>query len=482
MLEQRHYRQKLALFVMDMVAFFLALRLAIFLRYEAGIEFAKGGTAPWQAILEAFPFVALVWLMVNIGTGSYRLRQSAFHEITAVVKATAVTFAAVLATTFFYRGFSYSRGMMIFLIPLVLVTVVAARMSFRALRRRVLRRFAGRSTVGILGTNAVAVSLAEALRTEDEYYELIGAVDTPGTRQEGELLDEAGVRRLGAFEELDTLCEVHDLHMLILVDRHLSDEETLSTIEICMRNHVTWNMVPAVHELLLDSARVEVVDGIPMIGMRRSNITGFNWFIKRGFDVLASALLLLLAAPLMLGTAIAIRLSSKGPIFYVQQRVGYRGQVFPFFKFRSMHVGNSDAIHREYTKKWITENAAHEDRGEVQVHKITNDPRIFPVGAFIRKYSIDELPQLLNVLRGEMSLIGPRPAVPYEVEVYREWHRRRFEAPPGITGLWQVSGRNRLSFEEMVQLDIEYLENWSFFRDIQILWRTIRVVLFEHAY
>lgn len=477
--EQRYYQQKLALFVIDMIAFFAALRFAIFLRYESGLPFTKGGSAPWQAILEAFPFVAVVWLVVSLAGGGYRIRQSALDELTAVLRASALTFGALLAATFFYRGFSYSRGMMIFLIPSFVLTVSTVRIVFRLLRRRVLHRFAGRSRVAILGHNTVAQELIRALQQESDYYELVGVLDTPNTRG-ADVEIEAPM--LGHFEQLDSICQDHDLRMLILVDRYLSDEQVLSTIEICMRHQVTWNMVPAVHELLLDRARVEVVDGIPMVGMRRSNITGFNWFVKRGFDVIASAVLLILAAPLMLAVAVAIALSSRGPIFYVQQRVGYRGQVFPFFKFRSMHVGNSDAIHREYTKKWITENKAHEANGEQAIHKIARDPRVFPVGQFIRKYSVDELPQLLNVLRGEMSLIGPRPALPYEVEVYREWHRRRFEAPPGITGLWQVSGRNRLSFEEMVKLDIEYLENWSLLRDLHILWQTIRVVLFEHAY
>lgn len=477
--EQRHYQQKFALFVIDMIAFFAALRFAIFLRYESGLPFAKGGSAPWQAISEAFPFVAVVWLVVSLAGGGYRIRQSALDELTAVLRASALTFGALLAATFFYRGFSYSRGMMVFLIPSFVLTVSLVRIAFRLLRRRVLHRFAGRSRVAILGHNAIAQELIRALRQESEYYELVGVLDTPNTRSTNVEI-EAPI--LGHFEQLDSICQDHDLRMLILVDRYLSDEQVLSTIEICMRHQVTWNMVPAVHELLLDRARVEVVDGIPMVGMRRSNITGFNWFVKRSFDVVASTFLLVLAAPLMFAVALAIALSSRGPIFYVQQRVGYRGQVFPFFKFRSMHVGNSDAIHREYTKKWITENQAHEASGAKAIHKIARDPRVFPVGQFIRKYSVDELPQLLNVLRGEMSLIGPRPALPYEVEVYREWHRRRFEAPPGITGLWQVSGRNRLSFEEMVKLDIEYLENWSLLRDLHILWQTIRVVLFEHAY
>lgn len=483
MREQRLYKQKLALFVLDMVAFYLALRAAIFLRYDAGFDFAKGGPAPWQQILEAFPFVAVVWLGANLAVGSYRIRQSVIEELGSVAKASALTFVSVLAASFFYREFSYSRGMMIFLVPSVFVLVGGTRIVFRVLRRRVLLKYAGQARVAILGKNAVAAELLRAFRREGDEYSVVGWMHSRADAAKSDI--ELDAPELGSIEDLDTVCAEHRIDMLVLVDRHMSDEAMLRTIESCMKNQVSWNMVPGVHDLLLDRARVELIDGIPMVGMRRTNIVGFNWWTKRGFDVATSALLLLLAAPLMVAVAIAIKMSSRGPVFYVQRRVGYRGQVFPFFKFRSMHVNNDDGIHREYTKKWIRQNEAHsvaDDGGGDEVHKITNDPRVFAVGRFIRKFSVDELPQLLNVLRGEMSLIGPRPALPYEVEVYREWHRRRFEAPPGITGLWQVSGRNRLSFEEMVKLDIEYLENWSFLRDVQILWQTVRVVLFEHAY
>lgn len=214
----------------------------------------------------------------------------------------------------------------------------------------------------------------------------------------------------------------------------------------------------------------------------RSNITGRNARLKRLFDVLAGAALLVPAAPIMIAAAAIIKVSSRGPAFHVGPRVGYRGKVFQFIKFRSMDVGNDDQIHRDYVKRWITEGkaSANEIQGK-KTHKIVNDPRVFPFGRFIRKYSIDELPQLFNVLRGDMSLVGPRPAMPYEVEVYSAVHCRRFEAPPGITGLWQVSGRNRLTFDEMIKLDVEYLENWSLLSDLLILGRTLRVVLFEPA-
>ncbi len=483
MAAERGSEQRLALFFIDLTAFFLALNGAIYLRYYTALPVPFGrevSTPPWREIFLAFPFVALCWAVVGVMFGSYRVKQSSLEEISAVARATVVTFLAVLSATFFYRGFSYSRGMIAYFIPLVLLTVVTGRVAFRALRRRALSRFAGRSRVAILGRSRIGEALVLAMRQDKDDYDVVGRIDVggPGLGDAGE----SEIQVLGSLADLDRLCGERRFDTLILVDRMLPEDAVLESIECCLRHQVSWNMIPGVHDLLLDRARVDLVDGIPLVGMRRTNIVGFNWMLKRLFDVVVASALLFLASPLMAAVALAIKLSSRGPVLYVQQRVGYRGRVFPFFKFRSMHQNVDDAIHREYTKKWITEGEAAGSSGGEKIHKIVDDPRVFRVGRWIRKYSIDELPQLLNVLRGEMSLIGPRPALPYEVDVYREWHRRRFEAPPGITGLWQVSGRNRLSFEEMIKLDIDYLENWSFLLDVQILWRTVRVVLFETAY
>lgn len=498
MQERSLAEQKLALFLLDMAAFFGALNLAIYLRYAANLPFAKGGSAPWHDIFVAYPFVALVWVITGAMVGSYRIRQSALSEMSAVLRATLLTFLAVLSATFFYRDFSYSRGMIGFFIPLVFLLVSLERLGFRALRRRVLVRFAGQARIAILGDGKAGETLIAALKKDRDYYRLVGRIEIPDATQPAassngatkashlpsaspSAADEA-LARLGTLADLNELCKSGAFDTLIVVTREPSEALLLESIEACLRHQVSWNMIPSVHELLLDRTRVALVDGVPLVGMRGTNIVGFNWAAKRLIDLLVASLALLLFAPLMVTVAIAIRLSSRGPIFYTQQRVGYRGRIFPFFKFRSMHVGNDDTIHRDYTRQWITENRAHSNKSGTKTFKIVNDPRVFWVGRFIRKFSIDELPQLLNVLRGEMSVVGPRPAFSYEVEVYREWHRRRFEAPPGITGLWQVSGRNRLSFEEMVKLDIDYLENWSLLLDLQILWRTARVVLIESAY
>lgn len=207
---------------------------------------------------------------------------------------------------------------------------------------------------------------------------------------------------------------------------------------------------------------------------------------KRALDIVGSVCGLLLLSPVFLAIAIAIKLNSKGPVFFRQQRVGQFGTPFVFLKFRSMYVNNDTKIHRDYVMSLISGKAKRQPsnsdgRG---VYKLTRDPRVTHVGLFLRKTSLDELPQLYNVLRGDMSLVGPRPAIPYEVQAYQLWHRRRvLEARPGITGLWQVSGRSRVGFDDMVRLDVRYAMGRSFWLDLKILLMTPQAVLLgEGAY
>jgi lipopolysaccharide/colanic/teichoic acid biosynthesis glycosyltransferase len=204
--------------------------------------------------------------------------------------------------------------------------------------------------------------------------------------------------------------------------------------------------------------------------------------LKRVIDITGSTVLLCLLGPLLALVAAAIKVNSKGPVIFKQVRVGRHGQPFNFLKFRSMYMGSDAAIHREYVTTFISRGA--QPSGSDGVYKITNDPRVTAVGRLLRRTSLDELPQLWNVLCGDMSLVGPRPAIPYECECYALWHRRRvLEAKPGITGLWQVRGRSRLNFNDMVRLDLKYAKHWSIWLDIQILLQTPKAVLMgEGAY
>ena len=203
-------------------------------------------------------------------------------------------------------------------------------------------------------------------------------------------------------------------------------------------------------------------------------------YVKRTVDVAGSATLLLLCSPMLLVVAAAVKLTSKGPVFFRQKRVGQHGRPFTFLKFRSMYENNDHSEHKEFVRKLIHEptgNHATGKNGE-RVYKMTDDKRVTAVGKWIRRSSLDELPQLLNVLRGDMSLVGPRPPIPYEVALYQVWHRRRvLDVKPGITGLWQVSGRSRLKFDEMVRLDLRYVNTWTPWLDLKILLKTPAAVV-----
>jgi exopolysaccharide biosynthesis polyprenyl glycosylphosphotransferase len=235
-----------------------------------------------------------------------------------------------------------------------------------------------------------------------------------------------------------------------------------------------------------DAAAVVVVDGDFAISSPKLFIPadttryfGSQALLKRAMDIVVGALMLIVASPLMLVIALLVKRSSPGPVLFRQERLGKDGRPFCFYKFRSMDSNSNDAIHRQFAAMFITgdETGCAESNAGDKVFKLKADPRVTNIGAWLRKNSLDELPQLFNILKGEMSLVGPRPPIAYEIENYQPWHMERLKAVPGLTGLWQVSGRSSVSFEEMVRLDVQYINNWSIWWDISILLRTLPVVL-----
>jgi len=216
----------------------------------------------------------------------------------------------------------------------------------------------------------------------------------------------------------------------------------------------------------------------------RDEARSFPRLLKRMMDIAGSSAALLLLSPAFLLLALLVKLTSKGPIFFKQERLGQFGKPFTFLKFRSMHANNDNKIHQNFIKRVIKgEHNGLVEGGEKAVYKMTNDPRITPIGRIIRRTSLDELPQFINVLKGEMSLVGPRPPIGYECEEYDIWHRRRvLEVKPGITGLWQVKGRSRVRFDDMVRLDLQYARTWSLWLDIQILCQTPRALFGDDAF
>jgi lipopolysaccharide/colanic/teichoic acid biosynthesis glycosyltransferase len=275
---------------------------------------------------------------------------------------------------------------------------------------------------------------------------------------------------------------------LMLNDKNLVLTTLLNRVSNLLKNELTWDQFTQVslsfhffpdewnHDSPDTPTNVALYPDLMSPPPRKRSLL----VMKRGIDLLVSGLSLLLLSPIFLAIAVAIKLTSKGPVLFKQQRVGQYGKLFTVLKFRSMHVNNDHSVHKEFVTKLIANQAERQGAtgNNEGVYKLTNDRRITPLGQFLRRTSLDELPQIVNVFLGAMSLVGPRPAIPYELAAYQTWHRRRIlEAKPGITGLWQVTGRSLVKFDDMVRLDLRYANTWSLWLDLWILFRTPLAVI-----
>ena len=309
--------------------------------------------------------------------------------------------------------------------------------------------------------NATVHQLVDAVRTS------VRETDTTGWYQQDQIL---GVifTELGDAEKSTVLCSLKQRATNAIRDNSLG----LKTLAITF----TFHFFPEDPKGNGHSVDLNLYPELS----RETWSKKFRRGIKRAIDLVGSALALLFLLGFLFAIALLIKITSKGPVLFRQIRIGQHGKAFTFLKFRSMYVNSDATIHKDYVTRFIAgETELNTTGGKPAVYKITSDPRVTLLGLFLRKTSLDELPQLLNVLRGEMSLVGPRPPVPYEFQHYDLWHRRRvLEIKPGITGLWQVSGRSRTSFDDMVRLDLQYAKEWSLWLDLKILLQTPKAVLF----
>jgi len=511
MREGRRQTQAVVLALWDAAMVLLAMHTAWWLRFDVNLwlseqygwhPFAVGWTPAQPYILAIFVTLPVFWLILremNLysepedGTGEF-FRLGAASFVASVLLA-AIGF--YIKQTHAEQQFQYSRAYSLLFFFSAVLCLTVGRHAYRFALRVFAQKGIGQNRILFVGSGPLAEELARALQARGTNV-ILGALSVPALREAPQPPTESGerfepgsiypLREVGTVDALTEVAARLQCDEVIAALPDVSPELVKRLLEDCYRAHVRFRMVPDVYEMLLDHMQLSLVGDIPLLGMRGSRIEGLNFICKRIFDIVVSTALLLVLAPLVfIPTMIITKLTDPGPIFYAQERIGFRRRRFKFWKFRSMRVG-SDAgtnveVHRNYLKKYIAGEAegAKDGKGRT-VYKLTEDPRVTRFGRFIRKFSIDELPQLWNVLIGDMSLIGPRPPISYEVENYRPVHLRRFEVLPGISGLWQVSGRNRLTFDEMVKLDLYYIENWSLELDIRILFKTISVVLFQRAH
>jgi len=303
-------------------------------------------------------------------------------------------------------------------------------------------------------------------------FEIVGFLDD--YKEKGEKINDR-FHNSGRLEDLDDVVNTHDPDELLIAIDHAPYERLIHIVETCLQTGRRVNVYSDLLHVIDEKMDVEHYSNLPVISLTQKPLNAPDWDEKRFLDMVLSAVALVVLAPFFLAVAAGIKLSSKGPVIFKQRRFGKNGRAFDFYKFRSMHVGNSDSLHKNYVQDFIKKNGQCQIE-DIKVFKITDDPRIFKFGKFIRKTSIDEFPQFFNVLKGDMSLVGPRPCLDYEWECYEEWHKNRLNILPGCTGLWQALGRSSVTFEEMVILDLYYISNMTLWLDLKIVLQTFPVI------
>ncbi len=486
---------KAGLVVADALAAALSFIFAFTLR-EGASAFAAGGGWKWS---EAFaPYGALLLFVVAIRLLSfrycdlYRVRGefSFVDDAMRIFKATAIGSLLIVAAAFLYRGgfefraFSYARGVFVVDFVFVLLGVGLIRLFIRSVQTFVRRRQINLIPTLVVGRGQEASLFIREMRERPALgYRVIGVINTTDAETNPEDSYE-GVPVVGRLEDLPEAIRDSGANEVIIADPQVSGDALFEVMMRCGRRRgVEFRIAPSLFNCLPRKTEIDQIGVLPMIRLFREPLSSGARILKRTSDLIMSALSIALLFPLWLLIALLIKLDSKGPVFYTQERVGMDGRLFLLYKFRTMIAGADSELHREYQRAFIAGRAeANLGNEKKPTYKLLADPRITRVGRFLRKSSLDEAPQLLNVLLGDMSLVGPRPPIPYEVEAYELWHRKRLDMKPGLTGLWQVSGRNRLPFEEMVRLDLFYIENWSLLLDLKIILRTVFVMLGREGY
>ena len=459
---QRRSARRIALRVAaDTIAVSTALLMASIIRFEILSASPAAKVDYALVVLLATP----TWVLLFFLYGLYEPRQvlSPVNEFKQVFHGVLSGVVAIfLADSLFVL--ELARGWALLTLVLGLLLVGGERLAVRKMLHFLRRRGGDQRRTIIMGTNHEAKTMARMLERESWLgYRIVGFVDEHAPK--GQVV-------MGEHAVIGSPAEVHDLVQdydatLVLV--------AASAFETSKINRLFWRLqdvdadlqvTTGTIELLASRMIVQSVAGVPLLYVRRTGMDKFQRTIKRTLDVAGSAALLTVLAPFLAGIALWIKRDSEGPVLFSQVRSGRDGKAFLCYKFRTM-VKDAEARRTELE---------HLSTGPGLLFKLKADPRVTRCGAVLRRYSLDELPQLINVLRGEMSLVGPRPALPSEVEQYDDWVRNRLQVRPGMTGLWQVSGRAETSFADYVRYDLFYIQNWSLSLDLWILWRTFRAV------
>jgi exopolysaccharide biosynthesis polyprenyl glycosylphosphotransferase len=461
--------------LLDAAFAYLAFRLAYQLRYvyEIGGEVQFFDWLPFSDFRDRALLFAALGVLILVIRGVYWLPRSSglLDESVMIVGGLTTAMAGVILTAFLTR-FVPSRLVFIYAWAIAILLFVLRRVLSRAVRTALWKRGIYVERVLVIGSGESGRRIMEAMLNNPALgYQLVGFVnDVPSTSDLSLATEHRVYRaaRVGSLDDLDRLVGRHAVDEVIVALPADELHRVPSIIEQCRQHSVLFKVVPDLLQLSLDRVDLGEVAGLPLIGVKSASIQGGQLLAKRAIDAMAATAVLAVGLIPMGIIAVLVRLSSSGPILYRQSRVGKDGSHFTLVKFRCM-VNGADEMRAQLM--------AEHDSQDPRLFKLRDDPRLTRIGRILRRWSLDELPQFWHVLKGDMSLVGPRPQMPEEVAVYEEWHLQRLAVTPGLTGLWQVNGRSQLSFDEMVRLDLYYAEHWSPWLDMKIVLRTVPAVI-----
>ena len=465
---RKHWRTAL-LVVLDVLLIHLGFVLAYWIRYELQwpLPVADSNYVPFSAYVSTEIIFVVLLLVVYAAHKVYLHRpgRTWFEEMATVLSGTMTGTMFMIVITYFVPELSYSRG----LFPLAAVTTLflltVGRIAKYIVLNQLRKRGIGIKQVLVVGAGEVGRTVMRTIVARPEQgYRVAGFVDDDPAKGQSDM---GRIRALGNLDNITEMICAYKIDVVIITLPWNYHRKILRIVRQCERHNIQSYIVPDLFQITISQVGIEHLGEVPMIGLREE-VIGQGWrIVKRAFDIVVSLCAVVLGAPIWSLIALAIVLDSPGPVIFRQTRLGERERPFTFLKFRTM-VQGADA----QKETLLEENGA--DR---RLPKFKDDPRVTRVGRWLRKHSMDEIPQFINVLRGDMSIVGPRPAIPSEVELYLPWHLHRLDVPAGITGMWQVSGRSDLSFDEAALLDIWYAENWSFLLDLEITFKTVGVMV-----
>lgn len=413
---------------------------------------------PYENYRAILPKLLPVWiaLMAYFEHYAHRGKITSLNQLDNIVKAGIAMLVSTMATAYLFKGYDIGRSVIFIGAGAATVYVYASRTILRKIKETFVARGHGLTRVAIIGAGETGRKVAERIKNHPEIgYDLAGFIDRDPAKQGKEI---AGVKVIGDASKLVDLLLRHRVEEVFLAIPCLSQNDAFNLISECEQAKVHFKIVSAsLLQVIMQKVKIDDIEDLPVIPLRDARLTPASALLKRLLDLAIVALFLPFAAVLMAICAAAIRLTSRGPALFVHERVGKDGKLFKLIKFRTMRT-ESDPY------------AVAPSDGR--------DPRITPIGRLLRKTSLDELPQILNVLKGEMSIVGPRPEMKFIVDTYEPWQRRRLYVLPGLTGLWQIAGRKRLPLHQNLEYDFYYIRNWSLLLDLEIIIKTVPAVIF----